>query len=275
MVFESTFPHEASGQTAVVPRFDWKLFLIRTQRSWSTSGSFSLQYLQGWKQEKNPKDETSQPLSWSDRKKKKKKKTRRIQIWRTKTDFWRIFWGGKKSSNKKSLSGQRRYSTWAPYGGVKRLTRWQWADGWHVDAKRFGEKVRQIYGHIMLSHSCSQMWWKKMCEHIGGTARSMQNSQDNLYGSHHVQVLLKMQQTLSNFGWLLCGFLFWTKQTTKQQNKHCRAVSPKFVIHFWKQFWLLKISTWKVPLSIGGSTPHQHLALMSESKYRGGLTWMR
>lgn len=188
-------------------------------------------------------------------KKKKKKKTRRIQIWRTKTDFWRIFWGAKNLPTKKSLSGQRRYSTWAPYGGVKGLTRWQWVTScWAIAVAKCGEKNVWTYG---------------------GTARSMQNSQDNLYGSHHVQVLLKMQQTLSNFGWLLCGFLFWTKQTTKQQNKHCRAVSPKFVIHFWKQFWLLKISTWKVPLSIGGSTPHQHLALMSESKYRGGLTWMR
>ena len=207
--------------------------------------------------------------------KKKKKKNKAHPDLTKETDFWRIFWGAKNLPTKKSLSGQRRYSTWAPYGGVKGLSGWQWAEGADMLMPKGLEKkwdkftVTSCWAIAVAKCGEKNVWT------YGGTARSMQNSQDNLYGSHHVQVLLKMQQTLSNFGWLLCGFLFWTKQTTKQQNKHCRAVSPKFVIHFWKQFWLLKISTWKVPLSIGGSTPHQHLALMSESKYRGGLTWMR
>ena len=173
--------------------------------------------------------------------KKKKKKKNKAHPDLTKWDrLLANFLGGKKSSNKKSLSGQRRYSTWAPYGGVKGLTRWQWAEGADMLMPKGLEKkwdkftVTSCWAIAVAKCGEKNVWT------YGGTARSMQNSQDNLYGSHHVQVLLKMQQTLSNFGWLLCGFLFWTKQTTKQQNKHCRSVSPKFVIHFWKQFWLLK-----------------------------------
>ena len=139
------------------------------------------------------------------------------------------FLGGKKSSNKKSLSGQRRYSTWAPYGGVKDLTRWQWADGWHVDAKRFGEKVRQIYGHIMLSHSCSQMWWKKMCEHMVEQPEACRTAKITFMAHTMYRCswkCSKLYQTLGDF-----SVVFYSGQNKQQNNK--TNIAAQFPLSSW------------------------------------------
>lgn len=171
-------------------------------------------------------------------KKKKKKKTRRIQIWRRRQTFGEFF-GGQKNLPTKNLGSvsvaiRLGHPTVAwkashvdsglmadmlmPKGLEKKWDKFTVTSCWAIAVAKCGEKNVWTYG---------------------GTARSMQNSQDNLYGSHHVQVLLKMQQTLSNFGWLLCGFIL-DKTNNKTTKQTLPRSSPKFVIHFWKQFWLLK-----------------------------------
>ena len=77
-------------------------------------------------------------------------------------------------------------------------------------------------------------WCKNLCIWCGeknvwtygGTARSMQNSQDNLYGSHHVQVLLKMHrsklyQTLGDF-----SVVFILDKTNNKTTKQTFAQFP-------------------------------------------------
>lgn len=68
--------------------------------------------------------------------KKEKKKTRRIQIWRSETDFCRFF--RQKIFQQKSLSSQRRIDLGTLRFAWKASAVEKWADGWHVDAKRLG-----------------------------------------------------------------------------------------------------------------------------------------
>lgn len=124
-----------------------------------------------------------------------KKKTRRIQIWRSET------LGHPTLAWKASADSGHRWHKFTV------------TSCWAIAVAKCGEKHVWTYG---------------------GTARSTQNSQDNLLGLHHVQILLKMHCSKLYQTWVTSQwFLFWTK--------HSRSF-PKFVI-ISEAFWLLPPNT--------------------------------